>query len=83
MRISDAQMESIANYEYFCDSCSVRGSLVPKLQVQHPPHNEEIDKLAKLIQDLSSELCKLQAELNSSRATCKRQLDRIQNKLSS
>lgn len=82
MRISDAQMESIANYEFFCDSCSVRGSLIPKLQVQPPPHNEEIDKLNKIIQDLSSELSKLQAELNSSRTTYKRQLDRIQTKLS-
>lgn len=83
MRIIDAQMETIASYEFFCDSCTIRGSLIPKLQIQPPPHKEEIDRLSKIIQDLSSELSKLQAELNSSRATCKRQLDRIQSKLSS
>lgn len=82
-------MDTIANFEYYCDSCAVRGCLIPKQQLtQQPPpppsnNNAEIDKLTKTIEDLSSQLSKLQDELNTNRASSKRQLDLIRNKLNS
>lgn len=84
MRISSAQMESISEFQFFCDSCSVRGCLVRKPQpqaTQGAVSNGEIDKLAKIIQDLSSQLSKLQSELDAIRTVSKKQFDCIQNKL--
>lgn len=79
-------MESISDFQYFCDSCSVRGCLVRKPPAQAPQaavSSGEIDRLTKTIQDLSTQLSKVQSELDSIRAVSKKQFDRFQNKFRS
>lgn len=82
VRISDSQMEEIDDYQYFCESCAVRGCLIPKPQPVMTASGE-VSELKKVIQELSAELTKLRAELDAARETNKKQLDRLRNVVNS
>lgn len=81
MNISDAQMEKVDDFCYACDSCTVRGRLVPKSTSPASASPGEVDELKKIIRALSEQLSKLQAELDVVRTSSKKQIDRILSKL--
>lgn len=82
VRITDSQMEEIDNYQYFCESCSVRGSLIQKSH-SVTADSGEIKELKKIILEMSSEMKKLRTELDSVRETSKKQIDRLRNNICS
>lgn len=95
VRITDAQMELASNFQYFCESCSIRGSLVPKSPAPAAVTCDEAVTLGNTVQELASQFSKLQAdlkelvsqiskmqvELDAVKASSKKQLDRLQSKI--
>lgn len=79
-RISDSLISHIQCYTFLCENCAIRGSLMPK-QANVAPNSDEVTQLKELVQDLSTKLTKLQAELDNVRSTSKKQKDRIQCKV--
>lgn len=85
VRISDTEMSDVQSYKYFCEKCSIRGSLV-KITTAISTDcqlEDDIKQLNQTILDLSAQLAKLQQELDGIRLTSKKQYDRLQSKLSS
>lgn len=73
-------MEKAAEFQFLCEKCCVRGTLVPK--VSDPPAAcVDVDVLMKTIQELGAQVTKLKEELDAVKATSKKQLDRLKNKL--
>lgn len=83
MRICDSLMEKASEFRYECDSCSVRGRLIPKSPGPSAPSSSEIGELKKIIDDLSAEVIKLRAELETVRSASKKQVDRLRNNIHS
>lgn len=80
VRISDDLMEKAAEFQFLCEKCCVRGSLVPK--VSGPiAACVDVDVLMKTIQELGAQVTKLKEELDAVKATSKKQFDRLKNKL--
>lgn len=82
VRISDALIDEIHNFSFFCESCAVRGSLIGKQSIP-VADSDVMEQLKKTVQDLSAQLVKLQAELDTLRSTSKKQIDRIHCKVNS
>lgn len=80
VRIGDSQMSDVQNFKYFCENCSIRGTLVANTV---DLVDDEVKQLKQTVQQLSAEIEKLKAELESVRSTNKKQHDRIQSKLNS
>lgn len=76
-------------YYYFCEKCTLRGSLVTKPAQPVPATpaattgQDEVEQLKRTVSDLAAQLVKLQAEVDSVRLTSKKQHDRLQSKLNS
>lgn len=82
MRISDSVMEKASDFHFECDSCSVRGRLIPK-SPGTPAPSGEVSELKKIIEELSAEVAKLRTELETVRTTSKKQVDRLRNNIHS
>ncbi|KAL9694086.1 hypothetical protein quinque_013371 [Culex quinquefasciatus] len=80
VRINKEQMEKIDDLHFLCEKCCVRGCLFPKVTAS-PPVSGDLDALRKTIQELSSQIAKLQEELEAAKVSNKKQLDRFRNQL--
>lgn len=73
IRASNIPLQDIVNYWYFCEKCSILGTLVQK---QTPPSSDaancDIAKINDTICELSSKLERLQIELETGHSTCKK-----------
>ena len=86
-------MEHASNFQYYCESCSVRGTLVQKIIDALPCDatlsksiqdlEAQISMLQSELQELKSQLSKLQVELDGAKTANKKQFDRLLNKLHS
>lgn len=90
VRVNEALLGDVDEFYYFCEKCTVRGSLVTKpanpVPVPAAPvvaGLEEVEQLKRTISDLAAQLAKLQTELDSVRSTSRKQHDRLQSKLNS
>lgn len=82
VRISDPLTDDIQSFVFLCEKCAVRGSLIAK-QSSSSTGSDLIAQLQKTVQDLSTHILKLQAELDTLRSSSKKQIDRIQCKVNS
>lgn len=82
VRINKEQMEKVDDLHFLCEKCCVRGCLFPKV-TPTPTVGGDLDALTKTIQELSSQIAKLQAELEAVKVSNKKQLDRFRNQLHS
>lgn len=82
VRVSSLLLADISSYWYFCENCTVRGTLVQK-QVSSPtgPTSSDLAKITSTISELSEELVKVQTELEICRSTCRKQIDKLRNQL--
>lgn len=79
-------MEQADEFQFFCESCSVRGCLVPKIRPavgRGSEAQEEVSELKKIVQELSAEVTRLRGELEAARDTSKMQMDRLRNSINS
>lgn len=87
VKISETRMQKVQDFLYHCENCSIRGSLIPKVAVTAHPEssnatlNNEIEIMKKTISEITSQLAKLQAELDNIRLATKKQMDQLRNKL--
>lgn len=84
VRANNIPIQEISSDWYFCEKCSVLGTLVLK-QISPLPTtaSHDLTKINGTISELSEELKKLQSELEANRSTAKRQLDKLRNHLQS
>lgn len=80
VRISNALCNDIQLYTFFCENCVIRGNLFLKPVNVNPPSNE-LTQLQQVVLDLSAELKKMQAEIDSVRCASKKQLDRMLSRI--
>lgn len=80
VRISDLQMTNIQNFQYFCERCSIRGCLIPKVATVSDA-NDDIEALKKTICDLTSRIAKLQADIESIQLASRKQIDHLRSKV--
>lgn len=79
-------MKRIDEIQFFCESCSARGCLVPKTPpaaVRGSETHEEVSRLKKIVQELSTEVTWLRVELKAARDTSKKQVDRLRYNINS
>lgn len=79
VRISPALLAVVDEYCYLCEKCSVIGTLLPK----SPPSSStgKSQEAQERIDKISSELARLQSELQLLQVNMKKQLDRFHNRL--
>lgn len=85
VRASNLPLQEIDNYWYFCEKCTVLGTLVlkPAPASPAPAVNCDLAKVNETICELTEKLNKLQIELEAGRSACKRQLDKFKNQIHS
>lgn len=84
IRASNLPLEEIVNYWYFCEKCTILGTLIQKQLVASPSAtSNDIAKVNDTISELSEKLTKLQTELEASRKAWKKQTDNLRNQLQS
>lgn len=82
VRIGDQLLPEISNCWYFCESCTVIGSLIAKPPSQPSAATAtDLQAATAKVADLSAELEKLKSELHESRAASKKQVDRLRSQL--
>lgn len=80
VRISDALFSEIKSYIYLCESCTVIGSLTRIAPV--PACRSNLVEIQKRIDDLAQQILKLNSEISNLQGSVKKQIDRVQNKIS-
>lgn len=91
VRVNEALLGDVDEFYYFCEKCTVRGSLVTKHARPAPAVPaapaadglDEVEQLKRTVSDLAAQLAKLQAELDSVRLASRKQHDRLQSKINS
>lgn len=81
IRINEQVANDIGRYWYFCENCTIRGSLVPRSDVSTPAPAVDLAPLNQQIADLTSSIQQLQNELLSLRSSNKKQIDRLQSSI--
>lgn len=80
VRIKDLQMSSIQHFQYFCEHCSIRGSLIPKV-TKLPDTSDDLEAVKKAICELTSRIAKLQAEIENVQLISRKQIDHLRSKI--
>lgn len=85
VRISNLLLQEIDNHWYFCEKCTILGTLIQKQTPALPPCTNpsscDLTKVTSTISELSEKLAKLQAELEGCRLTCRRSTDKLRSQL--
>lgn len=77
--IREALVPDLGSYWYQCEKCCISGDLIPKTTSTSTGNN--VSELLEKIQDLSSQVEELRAELKSVQSNSKKQVDRIQSRI--
>lgn len=81
VRINEQVAKESAKYWYYCEKCTIRGSLILKhdTSVLSLSSTVDLDLLNKQILDLTSSIQQLQKDLLALRSYSKKQIDHLQN----
>lgn len=80
VRISDLQLANIQSFQYFCENCCLRGVLIPKVGTD-PATSDDIETVRQTICDLTSQISKLQKDIENIQLVSKKQIDHLRSKL--
>lgn len=73
VRINDSLMQDVANYTFYCETCTIRGTLIARTPLNtRATSNDEIEILRVKIEELTSQLIKLQTDLPAARLADKK-----------
>lgn len=82
IRATNLPLQEITNYWYFCQKCTIIGTLIPKhTPPTTAPASKELTKIDETITDLSEKLRRLQVDLEASQSTWRKQLDKLRNQV--
>lgn len=82
VKISDHLEPELKNYWFFCSNCCMKGNLIARTQPApcQPASSTSTQEIEKKIEDLSVEIQKLRDDIEGSRSSWKKQLDRLRNR---
>lgn len=83
VKISDVLLPEVGNFWYFCVNCSTLGTLIAKAQQQPASLHADADiqSAVKKIDEITAEISKLKTELDESKKSSKKLLDRMRSHL--